>query len=288
MKIKELLDSPKVTISCELFPPKKGTELQNAMDIVHAIAIDGVDYMSVTYGAGGTAVGKSLAIASEVERSGVPALAHLTCIGAKKDGIARVLRDMKAGGIDNVLALRGDRPQGMDELPESDFPHASDLVRFIKETGDFCVGCATYPEGHPESRTLDEDLENMKRKVDAGCDFLVTQMLFDNEMFYNFMYRLLAKGVRVPVVAGVMPITNAKQVERIFTLSGTPIPSKLRAVVERFGDHPEALRQAGMAYTTGQIMDLIANGFNHIHVYTMNKPEVIGGIRRTLSEVIKL
>ena len=245
MKIKELLDSPKVTISCELFPPKKGTELQNAMDIVHAIAIDGVDYMSVTYGAGGTAVGKS-------------------------------------------LALRGDRPQGMDELPESDFPHASDLVRFIKETGDFCVGCATYPEGHPESRTLDEDLENMKRKVDAGCDFLVTQMFFDNEMFYNFMYRLLAKGVRVPVVAGVMPITNAKQVERIFTLSGTPIPSKLRAVVERFGDHPEALRQAGMAYTTGQIMDLIANGFNHIHVYTMNKPEVIGGIRRTLSEVIKL
>lgn len=197
MKIKELLDSPKVTISCELFPPKKGTELQNAMDIVHAIAIDGVDYMSVTYGAGGTAVGKSLAIASEVERSGVPALAHLTCIGAKKDGIARVLRDMKAGGIDNVLALRGDRPQGMDELPESDFPHASDLVRFIKETGDFCVGCATYPEGHPESRTLDEDLENMKRKVDAGCDFLVTQMFFDNEMFYNFMYRLLAKGVRV-------------------------------------------------------------------------------------------
>lgn len=177
---------------------------------------------------------------------------------------------------------------GMDELPESDFPHASDLVRFIKETGDFCVGCATYPEGHPESRTLDEDLENMKRKVDAGCDFLVTQMFFDNEMFYNFMYRLLAKGVRVPVVAGVMPITNAKQVERIFTLSGTPIPSKLRAVVERFGDHPEALRQAGMAYTTGQIMDLIANGFNHIHVYTMNKPEVIGGIRRTLSEVIKL
>jgi len=166
--------------------------------------------------------------------------------------------------------------------------HASDLVRFIKETGDFCVGCATYPEGHPESRTLDEDLENMKRKVDAGCDFLVTQMFFDNEMFYNFMYRLLAKGVRVPVVAGVMPITNAKQVERIFTLSGTPIPSKLRAVVERFGDHPEALRQAGMAYTTGQIMDLIANGFNHIHVYTMNKPEVIGGIRRTLSEVIKL
>ena len=122
MKIKELLDSPKVTISCKLFPPKKGTELQNAMDIVHAIAIDGVDYMSVTYGAGGTAVGKSLAIASEVERSGVPALAHLTCIGAKKDGIARVLRDMKAGGIDNVLALRGDRPQGMDELPESDFP----------------------------------------------------------------------------------------------------------------------------------------------------------------------
>ena len=207
------------------FRPKKGTELQKCHGYCPCYCHRWGGLYECHVCAGGTAVGKSLAIASEVERSGVPALAHLTCIGAKKDGLARVLRDMKAGGIDNVLALRGDRPQGMDELPESDFPHASDLVRFIKETGDFCVGCATYPEGHPESRTLDEDLENMKRKVDAGCDFLVTQMFFDNEMFYNFMYRLLAKGVRVPVVAGVMPITNAKQVERIFTLSGTPIPA---------------------------------------------------------------
>ncbi len=288
MKIRDLLNSPKVTVSCELFPPKKGSELQNALDIVHRIAENGVDYMSVTYGAAGSAVGKSLAIASEIEKCGVPALAHLTCVGAREEKIEEILDQMKANQIENVLALRGDLPQGMDAMPASDFAHASDLVAKIRKYGDFCIGGATYPEGHPEARSLDEDLEYTKRKVEAGCDFLVTQMFFDNEMFYNFMYRLLAKGIRVPVVAGIMPITNAKQVEKIFTLSGTPIPSKLRAMVERFADHPEALKQAGMAYAIGQIMDLIANGFNHIHIYTMNKPGVIGGIRSSLSEVIKL
>jgi methylenetetrahydrofolate reductase (NADPH) len=288
MKISELLNSPKVTVSCELFPPKKGTELQHAFEIVDTIAKNGVDYMSVTYGAGGTAVGKSVSIAAEIERTGVPALAHLTCVGARKADIESVLDQLKANHIQNILALRGDRPQGMDKMPDSDFAHASDLVREIKSYGDFCVGGTTYPEGHPEARTLDEDLEHTKIKVDAGCDFLVTQMFFDNDMFYNFMYRLMAKGITVPVVAGIMPITNPKQVEKIFLLSGTPIPSKLRAMVERFSDHPEALKQAGMAYAIGQIMDLIANGFNHIHIYTMNKPEVIGGIRSALSEVIKL
>lgn len=288
MKIKELVESPKVTVSCEVFPPKKGTELANACQIVRTIARNGVDYMSVTYGAGGTAVGKSLAIAAEIERSGVPALAHLTCVGAKNQAIEEQLDRLKAEHIDNILALRGDLPQGMAAMPDSDFTHASDLVKKIKSYGDFCVGGTAYPEGHPEAASLDEDLEHTKYKVACGCDFLVTQMFFDNNMFYNFMCRLLAKGIRVPVVAGIMPITNIRQVEKIFTLSGTPIPSKLRAMVERFADHPEALRQAGMAYAIGQIMDLIANGFNHIHVYTMNKPEVIGGIRGALSEIIKL
>lgn len=286
MKIIDLLKSPKVCISCELFPPKKGSELEHAQEIVRTIAIQGVDYMSVTYGAGGTAVGKSVALVSEIERCGVPALAHLTCVGADEQKIEGVLDQLKAANVQNVLALRGDLPQGQ-EHPLGDYAHASDLVKKIKSYGDFCVGGATYPEGHPEAAGLDEDLEHTKMKVEAGCDFLVTQMFFDNSMFYNFMYRMLAKGINVPVVAGIMPVTNLKQIEKIFTLSGTPVPAPLRAMAERFADHPAALKQAGMAYAIGQIVDLIANGFTNIHIYTMNKPDIIGGIRSSLSEIIR-
>lgn len=286
MKIIDLLKSPKVCVSCELFPPKKGSELEHAQEIVRTIAIQGVDYMSVTYGAGGTAVGKSVALVSEIERCGVPALAHLTCVGAYEGKIEGVLDQLKDAHVENVLALRGDLPQGQDH-PLGDYAHASDLVKKIKSYGDFCVGGATYPEGHPEAAGLDEDLEHTKMKVEAGCDFLVTQMFFDNSMFYNFMYRLLAKGIQVPVVAGIMPVTNLKQIEKIFTLSGTPVPAPLRAMAERFADHPAALKQAGMAYAIGQIVDLIANGFTNIHIYTMNKPEIIGGIRSNLSEIIR-
>lgn len=286
LKIIDLLKSPKVCVSCELFPPKKGSELEHAQEIVRTIAIQGVDYMSVTYGAGGTAVGKSVALVSEIERCGVPALAHLTCVGADEGKIEGVLDQLKDAHVENVLALRGDLPQGQDH-PLGDYAHASDLVKKIKSYGDFCVGGATYPEGHPEAAGLDEDLEHTKMKVEAGCDFLVTQMFFDNSMFYNFMYRLLAKGIQVPVVAGIMPVTNLKQIEKIFTLSGTPVPAPLRAMAERFADHPAALKQAGMAYAIGQIVDLIANGFTNIHIYTMNKPEIIGGIRGNLSEIIR-
>lgn len=286
MKIIDLLKSPKVCVSCELFPPKKGSELEHAQEIVRTIAIQGVDYMSVTYGAGGMAVGKSVALVSEIERCGVPALAHLTCVGADEEKIEQVLDQLKAAHVQNVLALRGDLPQGQ-EHPLGDYAHASDLVKKIKSYGDFCVGGATYPEGHPEAAGLDEDLEHTKMKVEAGCDFLVTQMFFDNAMFYNFMYRMLAKGIHVPVVAGIMPVTNLKQIEKIFTLSGTPVPAPLRAMAERFADHPAALKQAGMAYAIGQIVDLIANGFTNIHIYTMNKPDIIGGIRSSLSEIIR-
>lgn len=286
LKIIDLLKSPKVCVSCELFPPKKGSELEHAQEIVRTIAIQGVDYMSVTYGAGGTAVGKSVALVSEIERCGVPALAHLTCVGADEQKIEGVLDQLKAANVQNVLALRGDLPQGQ-EHPLGDYAHASDLVKKIKSYGDFCVGGATYPEGHPEAAGLDDDLEHTKMKVEAGCDFLVTQMFFDNSMFYNFMYRMLAKGINVPVVAGIMPVTNLKQIEKIFTLSGTPVPAPLRAMAERFADHPAALKQAGMAYAIGQIVDLIANGFTNIHIYTMNKPDIIGGIRSNLSEIIR-
>ena len=273
MKIIDLLKSPKVCVSCELFPPKKGSELEHAQEIVRTIAIQGVDYMSVTYGAGGTAVGKSVALVSEIERCGVPALAHLTCVGADEQKIEGVLDQLKAANVQNVLALRGDLPQGQ-EHPLGDYAHASDLVKKIKSYGDFCVGGATYPEGHPEAAGLDDDLEHTKMKVEAGCDFLVTQMFFDNSIFYKFMYRMLAQVINVPVVAGIMPVTNAKQMKRILSMSGTVLPTRFKMLLDRFGDDPAAMKQAGVAYAVSQIIDLVANGIHAIHLYYMNKPDV--------------
>lgn len=283
MKITELLKDDKPCISCELFPPKAGSELQNALKIVDKIAEIKPHFMSVTYGAGGTSAGQTVAIAKAVEEHNIPALAHLTCIDATSSGIEGMLANFRANGIQNVLALRGD---AVTDKPR-EFMHASDLMRKISASGDFCVGGACYPEGHPEAGSLDKDIENTKKKIDAGCEFLVAQMCFDNNIMYNYMYRLLRNGIDVPVVAGIMPVTNAKQINRICELSGTKLPPHYRAIVERFADDPQALMQAGTAYALGQIIDLIANGFKNIHVYTMNKPEVIGGIMKNLSEIIK-
>ena len=283
MKITELLKSDKPCISCELFPPKAGSELQNALKIVDEIAVIKPHFMSVTYGAGGTSAGQTLAIAQAVEEHNIPALAHLTCIDATEAKIDDMLANFRKAGVQNVLALRGDAvTSGV-----RDFAHASDLMRKISASGDFCIGGACYPEGHPEAGSLDNDIENTKKKIDAGCEFLVAQMCFDNNIMYNYMYRLLRNGIDVPVVAGIMPVTNAKQINRICELSGTKLPPHYRAIVERFADDPQALMQAGIAYALGQIIDLIANGFKNIHVYTMNKPEVIGGIMKNLSEIIK-
>ena len=283
MKITELLKDDKPCISCELFPPKAGSELQNALKIVDKITEIKPHFMSVTYGAGGTSAGQTVAIAKAVEEHNIPALAHLTCIDATGDGIESMLANFRANGIQNVLALRGD---AVTDKPR-EFMHASDLMRKISASGDFCIGGACYPEGHPEAGSLDKDIENTKKKIDAGCEFLVAQMCFDNNIMYNYMYRLLRNGIDVPVVAGIMPVTNAKQINRICELSGTKLPPHYRAIVERFADDPQALMQAGIAYALGQIIDLIANGFKNIHVYTMNKPEVIGGIMKNLSEIIK-
>lgn len=282
MKIIDLLKSEKICISCELFPPKQGTELQNALEIVEKIASVHPAYMSVTYGAGGSTVGYTAAVAKAVQDNGIPALAHLTCVQSDTEKIASVLRQLQGCGIENILALRGDRPQGQ---VEGAFAHASDLAAFIKQQGDFCIGGAAYPEGHPESGALDRDIENTRYKIDAGVDFLVTQMIFDNNVLYNYMFRLLSAGINVPVVPGIMPVTNAKQINRICQLSDTKLPPQFRAIVEKFADKPEALKQAGIAYATGQIIDLLANGFTNVHIYTMNKPEIIGGIMHNLSEI---
>lgn len=287
IKIIDILNNKKNNISCELFPPKQGTELDNSLEIVNKISGVRPSYMSVTYGAGGSTVGYSSAIAEQVQANGIPALAHLTCIKADEEKISGVLEQFKSNGICNVLALRGDVPAGMDAAPDGSFAHASDLMRFIKQHGDFCVGGAAYPEGHPESGSLNKDIENTKYKVDAGVDFLVTQMFFDNTILYNYMFRLLSAGINVPVVPGIMPVTNAAQINRICQLSGTKLPPNFRSMVEKFADKPLAIKQAGIAYATGQIIDLFANGFDNVHIYTMNRPEIIGGIMENLSEITK-
>ncbi len=286
-KIKDIIKSGKISISAELFPPKQGTELQNYIEIVNQIAKYKPSYMSVTYGAGGSTVGYSAALAKQVQDNGIPALAHLTCIKADEEKILGVLDQYKANGINNILALRGDIPKGLEGNATESFTHASDLTKFIKAHGDFCVGGAAYPDGHPESGTIAQDIENLKYKVDAGMDFLVTQMFFDNNVLYNYMFRMLSAGINIPVVPGIMPVTNAKQILRITELSGTKLPPHFRAVIEKFIDKPEAMKQAGLAHTTGQIIDLIANGFDHIHIYAMNKPEVFGAIMKNLSEIVE-
>ena len=282
MKIKDILADGKIHLSCELFPPKAGSELANALTVVRRIAELHPSYMSVTYGAGGSSVGHSVAVAEAVQQQGVPALAHLTCVGADREQLAFVLQQFQVAGVENVLALRGDLPAGSST---GDFAHASDLTAFVKSQGDFCVGGAVYPEGHPEAGSIARDVENTKYKVEAGVDFLVTQMFFDNSILYNYMMRLLQADIRVPVVPGIMPVTNAAQIKRICSLSGTKLPPAFRSMVEKFSDRPLALRQAGIAYATGQIIDLLANGFNNVHVYTMNRPEIIGGILTNLSEI---
>ena len=286
MKISTLLANKKVGISCEVFPPKKGSELLNAFEIVHQIAASGSDFISVTYGAGGTTAGETVAIAREIEKNGVPALAHLTCITTDTAKVQTVLGELRQAGIENVMALRGDKLPGFVGEPAV-FKHASDLVKLIKDNGDFCVGGACYPQGHPEAASLNQDIENTKIKVDAGCDFLVTQMIFDNNILYNYMYRLMSAGVNVPVVPGIMPVTNAKQIRHICELSGTPLPPHYQAIIEKFSDDPVALKQAGIAYAMGQVVDLIANGFKNVHIYTMNKPEIVGSIVKNLSALLK-
>ena len=285
-KIIEILNDGRIHLSCELFPPKQGAELQNSLEIVNRIAAVNPSYMSVTYGAGGSTVGYSAALAKEVQDNGLPALAHLTCVKADEVKITEVLQQLQGHGVNNILALRGDIPADMQGDHQGSFAHASDLMRFVKEQGDFCVGGAAYPEGHPESGSLEQDIENTKYKVEAGVDFLVTQMFFDNTILYNYMFRLLRAGINVPVVPGIMPVTNAKQIIRICQLSGTKLPPQFRAMVEKFADKPEALKHAGIAYATGQIIDLISNGFDNVHIYTMNKPEIFKGIMDNLSEIV--
>lgn len=286
MRLTELLNSDEVTISCELFPPKQGTQLENYKKIVADMAAVKPAYMSVTYGATGGTSDYTVELANEVRNvNHIPAIAHLTCASSTKEKVASVIETLKANQIENILALRGDIPEHADFPLPNQYKHACELIEDIKSKGDFCIGGACYPEGHPEADTIFDDLEHLKEKVDAGCEFLTTQMFFDNNILYNFMYKALKKGIDVPIVAGIMPITSKSQVKRSISLSGCMIPTRFQAIVDRFGDNPAAMKQAGIAYATDQIIDLIANGVNHIHIYTMNKPDIAGAILDNLSEI---
>ncbi len=288
MKISDILHEDKTTISFEVFPPKTTANFESVKKAALGVAALHPDYMSVTYGAGGSSRGNTLHIAEEIQKAeNVTTIAHLTCVGAGKEDIKAALSEMKAAGIENILALRGDRPKDFDGDPFKDYHYASELVATIKEYGDFCVGGACYPEGHPDSANKKEDIKNLKRKVDAGCEFLTTQMFFDNNIFYNFLYKAREAGILVPVIPGIMPITRANQVENAVRLSGCNVPERFRSIVDCFGENPAAMQQAGIAYATDQIIDLIANGIKHIHVYSMNKPEVAKGILANLSDIVR-
>ena len=287
MKISELLNSGKITVSCELFPPKPGGDVTQIQQVVQDIAALQPDFMSVTYGAGGGTSQNTVKMAHEVESRGVPALAHLTCVSSTREQVAGMLEELETNHIENILALRGDIPQNSDFPSPAHYHYACELIREIKSKGDFCNGAACYPEGHVECEHKADDIHFLKEKVDSGCDFLTSQMFFDNNVFYNFLYRVLSEGIRVPVVAGIMPVTNSKQIKRITSLSGTALPPRFKAIVDKFSDNPQAMKQAGIAYATEQIIDLISNGVTAIHIYTMNKPDIAAKIMDNLSEIIR-
>ena len=288
MTIAEILKNKKVSLSFEVFPPKKKEALESIKKAACSLTELKPDFISVTFGAGGTTQGYTAEIAEAIEKNGTTALAHLTCVRSTTEALNYSIQNLKSKKISNVLALRGDFPK--DTVPgENIFPsgctHASDLVSLLKKEG-MCVGGACYPEGHPESKSREADIELLKYKVEAGVDFLTTQMFFDNDMLYSFLYRLQSAGIHVPVLAGIMPITNANQVSRMVDLSNAYIPRKLLAICDRFRDSPNAMMQAGVAYATDQIIDLISNGVRGIHIYTMNKPEIAQAIIQNVDDII--
>ena len=291
MKLSKLLEGEGLSLSFEVFPPKTDSNFESVKHATEEIASLGPAFMSVTYGAGGGTSRYTLDIAKNIkDRYSVPTLAHLTCVSSTKETVREKISEMREAGIENVMALRGDLTP---ELASGDrsgwaYRHAIDLVRELRECGeDFCIGGACYPEVHPESRDQKEDIRYLGEKVDAGCDFLTTQMFFDNNLLYNFLYKIREAGITVPVIPGIMPITNASQIKRAIELSGSFMPRRFASLVDKFGSDPAAMTQAGIAYATDQIIDLFANGIKNVHVYSMNKPEVAKKILDNLSDILK-
>ena len=289
MKISELLKQDGYRLSFEVFPPKKSTGLESVRQATEEIAKLAPSFVSVTYGAGGGTSDYTLDIAENIkERTGVPVLAHITCVSSSREKVAGYIKRLKESGIENVMALRGDLTPEMEGQDRSgwDYRYAYQLVEELKAAGDFCIGGACYPEVHPESANRCEDVLHLKKKVNAGCDFLTSQMFFDNDLFYSFLYRVRDIGIDIPVIPGIMPITNANQVEKAVKLSGCHMPMRFMSLVDRFGGNAAAMEQAGIIYASEQIIDLYANGIRNVHVYTMNKPRVAEGILRNVSAIL--
>ncbi|MBQ6023223.1 MAG: methylenetetrahydrofolate reductase [Clostridia bacterium] len=290
MKISKLFGQEKLTMSIEVFPPKTDTLFESVKEATEEIAKLKPAFMSVTYGAGGGTSKYTLEIAKNLQKTyGVPALAHLTCVSSSKETVVRQIAAIKKAGIENVMALRGDIPAEHvhEDRSHWDYRYATDLVRDLKAMGDFCIGGACYPEIHPDSDNQKNDILHLKEKVDAGCEFLTTQMFFDNHLLYNFLYKIREAGITVPVFPGIMPITNANQIDRALKLSGSYVPQRFKSLVDKFGGDPAAMKQAGIAYATDQIIDLYANGIRNVHLYSMNKPEVAQKIMENLSDILK-
>ncbi len=290
MKISEIIKTKKLSLSFEVFPPKTDVSFDSIKTATEDIAKLKPSFISVTYGAGGGTSQYTLDIAKNIKDSyKVPVLAHLTCVSSTKEAVIGRINNIKKAGIENIMALRGDIPENMLNEDRSNwhYHYAVELIREIKNIdSNFCIGGACYPEIHPESINQQEEIKHLKEKVDAGCDFLTTQMFFDNNLLYNFLYKIREAGIKVPIMAGIMPITNAKQVERAIKLSGSLVPQRFKSIVDKFGSDALAMRQAGIAYATDQIIDLYANGVNNVHVYTMNKPDVALAIKNNLSDIL--
>jgi len=289
MKLIDFLKKDTLSLSFEVFPPKTDSAFDSVEQATEEIAKLQPSFMSVTYGAGGGTSRYTLDIAKNIKaRYGVSTVAHLTCVSSTRETVRERIRDMKTAGIENVMALRGDIPADMLEADRTNwaYHHAVDLIRELKESADFCIGGACYPEIHPESINQKDDILHLKEKVEAGCEFLTTQMFFDNNLLYNFLYKIREAGIEVPIIAGIMPITNAVQVERAVKLSGSHMPQRFKSLVDKFGSDPAAMKQAGIAYATDQIIDLFANNITNVHVYSMNKPDVARCIQSNLSDIL--
>ena len=290
MKLMHTLKQDTLSLSFEVFPPKQGAAFDSVKKATEEIAKLRPAFISVTYGAGGGTSKYTLDIAKNIkDQYNVQTLAHLTCVSSTRETVHQKIKEIKAAGIENIMALRGDIPADMDLSHQETwaYHHAIDLIRELKESGaDFCIGGACYPEKHPESANQKEDIRFLKEKVDAGCEFLTTQMFFDNNLLYNFLYKIREAGITVPVVAGIMPITNANQIDRALKLSGSHVPQRFKALVDKFGSDPAAMKQAGIAYATDQIIDLFANNVTNVHVYSMNKPDVARKIQSNLSDML--
>lgn len=274
------------SLSFEVFPPKKDGEFDKAFEVLDALGQLNPDYISVTYGAGGSRAGKTVEIASYIQNTlHIDAVAHMTCVGSKREQLLEVYRELKSHNVTHVLALRGDRPKDMsdEQYAARDFEHASDMMAFLKENTDLHLSGACYPEKHFECFSMESDLNNLKKKQDAGAEFFISQLFLDNDFYYTFLEKAEKKGITVPICAGIMPITSVKQIGTSITLSGSSVPKTMADLLATYGDNPDEMRKAGVDYAIRQIRDLYENGVQHIHLYSMNRPkttaEIVAGIR---------